>query len=85
VGSGRERQQSGSRPAKCAYNRECEKIAGPSEIAAYVRIATEEANADGSERSRQKEREQQERDSRQLASERRAGRGVSARGRVRVA
>lgn len=84
MGSGCERKQRGCGPAKSANHRKCEKVAGPSEIASYICVAAKKADADGSERPGKEQREQEEGDPREFASQRGTRLGVSARGQVRV-
>ena len=65
-----ERQQGRSGPAERAHDGQREKIAGPSEVASHICFATKQANSYGGKSAGQKQREQQERDARELPSQR---------------
>ncbi len=66
----RQRQESRGGPAECADDGQGEEISSPSEVAAHVGLAAQQTNAYGGKRAGEKEREEQQRDSRQLAFER---------------
>jgi len=82
VSGGGQWQQCGSGPTERVHNRQRKQIPGPPEIAPHICGPTVQTNS--GERAGKKQREQEEGDSRELASQRRARRGVSARGQVRV-
>jgi hypothetical protein len=64
------RQKGRGGPAERADNGQGEKISSPSEVAADVGLAAQQTNAYGGKRAGEKEREEQQRDPRQLALER---------------